>query len=295
MSWMYPGAFTCDDDEGQNNNEASFVTNTTATSGSDDADVFVNCYQPQVSKTVSGTYDIGNTWEIDKGDDGEYHLFAGDSVEHDYDIDVTLSQADGPGKVSGTVTVGNPNPEDDLVVPVVDTLSDGTDVTLSCNIAPALGFYTIPKDGGELSCTYTDVADPDRNATSNTVTVTLNGNDYEATEDFTYSTTDSGVQEVGVIDENDQDGTSTYGPFTGDDTIETSSEYDCSTDVTDYEVDGTYIYSVDNTATLTDELDVKFGTPATATVEVTCYIPVVSKTADGSSDERHEWEIAEGL
>ncbi|MDH5504571.1 MAG: hypothetical protein OEY98_11175, partial [Acidimicrobiia bacterium] len=290
-SWTYDDTFTCDDDEGQNNNEATFVTNTTATSGSDDADVFVNCYQPQVSKTVSGTYDIGNTWEIDKGDDGEYHLFAGDSVVHDYDIDVTLTQEDGPGKVSGTVTVGNPNPEDDLVVRVVDTLSDGTDVTLSCNIVPALGLYTIPKDGGELSCTYTDVADPDRNATSNKVTATLNGIDYEATENFTYSTVNTGVQEVGVVDENDQDGTSTYGPFTGDDMIETSSEYGCSTDVTEYGLDGTYTYSVDNTATLTDEQDVKFGTPATATVDVTCYIPVVSKTADGSSDERHEWGI----
>lgn len=291
-SWTetYNDPFACDADEGVNGNLATFETNTTATTGSDGATVTVNCYQPVVSKTVSGTYDIGNTWGITKVDDGEYHLFAGDSVEHDYDIDVTLTQEDGPGKVSGTVTVTNPNPEDDLVVPVVDTLSDGTSVSLDCGIIPVPPVYTIPNNGGSLNCTYTNVEDSNRDAVSNTVTVTLNGIDYTDTKLFTYSTTDSGVLEVGVLDENEQDGDTTYGLYTDTAEILTSSTYECSTDVTDYAADGTYSYTVDNTATLTNAGD-GFETPATASVDVTCYIPVVTKTADGAYDETHDWEI----
>ena len=130
-------------------------------------------------------------------------------------------------------------------------------------------------------------------AASNKASITLNGIEYSDTQAFVYVSTDTGILEVGVLDENDQDPDETFGPFTATDHIDTSSNYACSTNTADYEgnaVEGWYSFTVVNTATLTDD-GVKLPISDQATVTVNCYIPLVEKDAAGDYNENHEWTI----
>jgi hypothetical protein len=91
-------------------NTASFVTNDTAVTDSDGAMVTVCAGQDlTVSKTVDEAgYTKTWTWEIDKEYDGTYHLFAGESVDHDYLVSLTPTDTDSAWYVEGTITVTNP-------------------------------------------------------------------------------------------------------------------------------------------------------------------------------------------
>ena len=62
----------------------------------------------------------------------------------------------------------------------------------------------------------------------------------------------------------------------------------CSTNPLDY-IDGAYQHPEVNTATLST------GGSDTASTVVNCYAPVVSKTAAGAYDERHDWTITKSV
>ena len=261
----------------------------------DSATVTVDCYVPVTDKTAAGTYDVNHTWEITKADDGNYSLFAGESVLHDYVITVDETETPGEGTVSGQVSVANPNPDDAMTVTVDDVLSDGTVVSLTdCASASGAiaanvdGTYTIPA-GETMTCDYS-ATDGDRDVTSNTVTATLDtGVSDSTTTGFDYVVTDSGPTSVDVTDVNEQDGESVLGTTDGDVIYDTSSTYTCPTETSMYDADGWYQFTVNNTAYAMDGAVIVDQDSAVVTVD--CYVPVTDKTAAGTYDVNHTWEI----
>lgn len=150
QTWTYTRTFTCDGDEGQHDNTASFVTNTTATPGSDDASVDVSCYSLTVTKTADESYTRYYEWQIDKVVDnpGPITLQRGESVTVNYTVSVALwSTTDNDWRVQGSITIGNPAPMVAELTQITDVIADFGSVTPSC---PAL---TVPA-GGNLVCSY---------------------------------------------------------------------------------------------------------------------------------------------
>jgi hypothetical protein len=85
---------------------------------------------PTVTKTAAGTYDNKYTWTVTKSADTStvYSAGGGPSSPVNYTVHVTHGAvAAGNVKVTGTITVTNPNPTDSVpITGVTDTLSDGT-------------------------------------------------------------------------------------------------------------------------------------------------------------------------
>ena len=110
-----------------------------------------------------------------------------------------------------------------------------------------------------------------------------------ATQGFTYSGNPTGFDSVNVTDDNGTPGDTgddrSFGPFSDDGSDGYTQTFDCSSDPEDY-TDGTYSYSVTNTASI-DET----GGSDTATVQVNCYLPLVTKTADTSFTRTYNWTI----
>jgi len=68
-----------------------------------------------------------------------------------------------------------------------------------------------------------------------------------------------------------------------------SEDYTCSTDKAAYdETTRKYTFPESNTATLTSG---GFSTSETASTAVDCYVPAISKDANGTYDEVHDWEV----
>ena len=64
-----------------------------------------------------------------------------------------------------------------------------------------------------------------------------------------------------------------------------SKDFACPATNTAYP-NGVYYSSYTNTATITET-----GQSDSALVEVHCYVPIISKTAIGTYDEIHDWEV----
>jgi len=269
------------------------VTNTAAideTTDSDTATVTLNCYLPSVSKTAAGTFTETTDWTIDKTPDATYDLFAGDSVDHDYTIELDKTVTPSDYAVSGTVTIVNPHPDDELVAAFADTLNDGTAVTFdACSNGATLAAGTLKVPAATTTtCGYT-ASGLAGDETSNTATLTINGIDVSDTEAFTFTAAAAG--EPGTVNVTDDNGTAatgddtSYGPYSDDASTGYTRTFACSTDPADY-TDGTYTEMVTNTAAIDGTTD-----SDTATVTLNCYAPVVSKTAVETFSRDWTWTI----
>jgi hypothetical protein len=189
---------------------------------------------------------------------------------------------------AGTITVNNPNPEDALVVPLTDLLNghsgvidqtscdfDGTNLTVAAG-----GSETCDYEANDLP--YDDVADA---PTLNTATITLNSIVFSASDPIEWT--------VNVIRGSATLNDDRY-PYSGEPVSDgwTSTypdSYTCSTNLGDYIGGMDLDNQVSNTAEVYSESALQDS--STATTEIDCYIPLVSKTANTSFDRTWTWTI----
>jgi len=276
-------------------NVATFTTNDTETTGSDDQTVTVCAAADlSVTKTATTAFVRTHTWAIDKtADPTELSLFAGGSAAVDYTVAVDKTTIDSAWVVSGQITVSNPNRFQAVVVDVTDTIPNGgvcsvvggSDATVPAATPAGPGTLTLA-----YTCSY--AAAPDPVSGTNTATATWDAEEYgtptgsasgTATADFSQATiTTVGSAAVTVTDTNG----AAWGPVTADTTWTYTETLACSRDVSLYAGDGHYAFTHPNTATI-DET----GADADALVTVDCYAPQVSKTAQTRSTRTWAWTI----
>ena len=244
-----------------------------------------------VSKTATGSFGRVWGWDITKDTDASYDLLAGESVSHQWVVTVTPDPVDEGWALSGTISVTNPNDWQDITADVTDsvnlgggavcTVTGGQDVVIPKGGTPvvlnyACTFESKPAYSGINTATATwdkatsftpsGTAQGTANATltlnPDEVNKTINVDDDRFTPDPAWTTTGQGAT------------------WTYDET------FACPTDLALYE-DGVYtLEQVVNTATIRET-----GADDDATVDLTCYAPVVSKTAVEDFTRTWNWEI----
>lgn len=277
----YNGTFTCPTDPAQYTNGVyvapPFVNTATIveTGQSDTATVNVTCYAPVVSKNATAEWRRKYDWTITKTVDPETHIgFAGDSFTSDYEVTVDQTITDYGFKASGTILVTNPHPTQSMNVSLVDVVNGAT-ADLDC------GGNLIIGPGQTEDCIYT-VNLPDNTDLTNTATVTFNGINFLATALVDFG--DPIIEGYPTINVTD----SVQGPLgsaSKDETFTYSDTFACSTDQADY-TNGVDTDTYPNTAKI-----VETNQEASENVTVTCYAPVVTKTADESFTRTYTWNI----
>lgn len=228
-------------------------------------------YELSVKKTAETTYTREYKWTIDKQTDGEYHMFTGDSVSHDYTVSVTKTMLESDFAVSGKITITNPDPGFAATITAInDSMTGGITVPVDCGV-------TLPyvlAAGGKLECTYSKGL-PNKDARTNTVTVAttgkVGGGSASAAVVFGEPTNVIGYAEVDVTDD--------YYPtqhLTGSATWSYSKTFACDSDK------GEHV----NTATITQT-----GAKDNATVKIYCYGIEVTKDASTSWKRHWDWTI----
>lgn len=274
-SWPYTHDVSCPTDPAQYTDGALFIeTENTATiveTGASDTEfTTVGCYAPLVGKDVSTSYRRAYDWQITKTVAPQSHTgFAGDSMWSTYEVAVDRTVTEDQFEVSGTITVENPHPSQDMTIAIADSLPG---VTLACG-----GTLQVPANSS-ADCTY--VASLDSRVDGvNTATASFNGLQFVANAPYAFGepTTVEGPSQIGVTDTNGE----TWS--TGADSAwNYSREFTCPTDAELY-VQGQHSYGRPNTATI-DET----GDAAHANVDVTCLQPavahVVKSTQEGPLD-----------
>jgi hypothetical protein len=249
----------------------------------------IDCYLPSIEKTADGAYDERHEWMVEKTVDPlSQAAFIGDTVYFDWTITVSEEVFEENFDVSGTITVGNPNPEDALVVSLEDWIN-GNQATIDQASCAFDGTYLTVAAGGSEVCDYEanglPYDDVDLAPDTNTATITLNGIDFDATDPIEWTanvirgsaTLDD--DRYPYSDESVYDGwTSTY-----------EDEYTCSTDQGEY-TDGMDLNNeVSNTAEVYS--DGALQDSSTATTEIDCYLPAIEKSADATFDRTWTWTI----
>jgi len=237
-------------------------------------------YEVDVSKTANTSYTRTYEWDITKGPDSEYWMFAGGSTTHGYTVELDQTGfTDSDWAVEGTITIENNTPFAATLTGVVDSISDFGPVSVACGVS----FPYELAAGGTLACSY-GTALPDGASRTNTATVTtagiVGGNDFTA--DVIFGTPTNEVdKEVNVSDTNGM----SWGPESGSNSWTYDKEFTCSSNPADY-TNGFYSFEDTNTATI-----VETGQSDDATVTVNCYAPVVSKNASTSYTRTWNWTI----
>jgi len=192
-STSYSKSFTCNDDEGQNDNTATITYDDDGTTGpSDNASVQVNCFALAVTKDASTSFDRTYHWSIDKSaDQSSLTLAPNQTFLVNYTVLVTATgYTDSDWAVNGNIHVHNPAPMDATLNSVSDVVSGVGAANVDCGVTFP---YTLVADG-TLNCTYS--ADlPDATSRTNTATATLQNYSYDkdgngtasGTTDFTGS------------------------------------------------------------------------------------------------------------
>jgi hypothetical protein len=242
----------------------------------------VTCYLPALTaeKTAAGTYDRTVTWTLDKSvDDAEHTGFAGEVAgTSNWTVFADKTEVSDNYKVTGSISIHNPAAIAQTFA-VSDELNDGTLASVTCPTD------TVPA-GGTVKCTYTALPSDD-SATLNTATVSAAGNaDQTATAAVSFTENLIGFDSGTLSDDN------AFNPnpptvISGDTTWNYGETFTCSSDPADYGTNGEHLFNVPNTATLNGNINLS----DTENVTVTCYAPVISKDADGSYDEYHDWTV----
>lgn len=188
----YTQRFSCSTDPADytSGTYSSMVVNTASifeSTDSDTATVTVHCYAPIVTKTAVPSFSRDWTWTIEKiGDQTDLTLDEGQSFVVNYDVTVDATSTDDRWRVTGSITVHNPNPDDAMSLTSVTDVAGGITAPVSC---PGL---TVPA-GGTLVCTYDTGAQssPDVNpfGATNTATAVFAGSSWTGTTSITFGTT----------------------------------------------------------------------------------------------------------
>ena len=253
---------------------------------------FCYTFKLDVTKDANTSFTRTYAWDITKTPSSDYVGFAGDSWMHDYTITVDRTGfEESAWMVDGTITIENNEPVDATIDAVSDVVSEGIVANVDCGVT----FPYVLGTGETLTCDY-DTTLPDGADRINTATVEtsglVNGNTGEADVLFNGATTITEVNAtVNVTDDfgtpDDGGDDETFGPLSDDDSVNYSRPFACSTDANDYTNNGTYSDpALVNTATI-DET----GDSDDATVNVTCYAPIVSKDANTSYTRTYDWTI----
>ncbi|CAN5360072.1 hypothetical protein BH24GEM3_BH24GEM3_22120 [soil metagenome] len=249
-----------------------------------------------VSKTANGSYNRRIDWDLTKSVDPASHsgtagASAGTST---WTVVATKKVSESGFSVSGTITISNPNTSA-VNFSVDDVLSDGTVAIVTCPSGGATG--TVPaKSGstnGSITCSYT-ASPADASATSNNALVTSLTSGVPggtALQTITWTPTLDGSESAQLSDPR----LSINQTVTGNTTLTPTETFPCSSDEADYQNDGQYTRTETNTATLTGQYVT--GSPASASVEITCTLPPLTaeKTAAGSYDRTITWTLAKSV
>jgi hypothetical protein len=229
-------------------------------------------YDVVVTKTAATSLTRTYDWDIDKSvSPAAWHLFRGDSGTSAYTVSVTRTAVDSDWRVSGTISIYNPDPTNPATVTAVgDMVSPDIAAAVSC---PSTPFTVEPM--ATVQCTYSTGL-PDGSQRMNTATVTTSGLVGGGTGQATVSFTGAAVTEVGYPQVTVYDTNGSSWAFTGTGSVSYSKTFDCDAD------EGTQ----GNTATI-DET----GEYDEASVTVDCYELNVIKTAATSYVRTVDWDI----
>jgi hypothetical protein len=157
-------------------NTATFTTNTTSTTGSDSQSVEV-CVGKNltVDKDTAPSFKRTYHWAITKNVDAtRANIADGGSATFNYTVNVTHDGGvDSGWKVSGTITVNNPN---DWEAVTLTAVTDAIDNSGNCSITSGNPHASVPAGGSVTlgyTCTYASAPSP--TAFTNTATATWDG------------------------------------------------------------------------------------------------------------------------
>ncbi len=265
----YGHTFSCNGDQGTNNNTVSTTYTDDDTAGpSASAAVTVNCYALGVSKTVNTSFTRTYTWSIKKlADQSALTLLTGQTFDVHYMVNVSTTSTDSNWAAAGQITVHNPAPVDATINSVSDAVGPIAAKTVDCGVSFP---YTLAA-GGNLVCNYT-VDLPDASGGTNTATATLQNHAdsiASGTTDFTgTAAVDFSNATINTVDAT-ATLTDTYlgaglpGTVNASDTPAT---YTYTRTVGPYSAPGSY--TVDNTATVTGN-DTGTGDSSSVSIPVT--------------------------
>jgi hypothetical protein len=284
-SWDYNKEFTCSSnpaDYTDGTYSYSHINTATITETGDDdtATVNVTCYAPVVSKTAVPTWERYVDWTIVKvATPLSADAFAGDSAQFDYTVTLTKNVSEGNYKVTGVISVYNPHPTDDMTVDVSDAMS-----VLAGVVDCGSGATSLTVAAGQTgTCDYT-LTPPDNTDGVNTATATFNDIAFTGSTNVDFGDPVlTGEPETITVDDTVE---GDLGEFSDSSTVEYSQTQTCSSDPADY-TNGVYSQDYPNTASINETT----GDNSNASVRLNCYAPVVSKTAAGTYDERHDWNV----
>lgn len=177
-SYTYTRTFVCGNGQGEYEGTNNIVDNTATivnTEISDSAQVTVNCYDLEVTKTANTTFDRTYLWNVEKSvDETELTLADGEVFNVNYTITATkTSQTDSNWAVSGDITIDNNHPTKAAdITGVVDSLSVDGAVVVDCG-----GATSVPANSS-IVCTYSSTLG-NGSAQTNTATATQQNYDYD--------------------------------------------------------------------------------------------------------------------
>ncbi|CAN5859239.1 hypothetical protein BH23GEM7_BH23GEM7_22970 [soil metagenome] len=238
-----------------------------------------------VSKTANGSYNRTITWDLVKTVDVDnYNGTAGQTLgPSTWSVTATKNVSESGFSVSGTITISNPNTSA-VNFSVDDVLSDGTVATVTCPAGGSTG--TVPgkvgSTNGSITCSYT-ASPADASATSNNALVTSLTSGVPggtALEAITWTPTLDGSESAQLSDPR----LSINQTVTGNTTLTPTETFPCSSDESLYTNNNSYSFTETNTATLSGQNIT--GSPASATVTVTCTRPPPSQWAGETATGR---------
>lgn len=247
-----------------------------------DANVTVTCYLWGVDKTANGTYNDQYKWNITKTvDPASQSGFAGDDLGWTWSItwskafDKEINHA-----VTGTIMVTNPAPMP-LTVDVTDHLTGNLAASVICNDMDGGNSLTVNANSSG-TCGYTAV--PGSKLAENTATAKCGTVSVSKTVPVNWV---KGA-DVGLDATISDSGTLSI-PVDAPQPFEYSESHPCAIDPGTYNAKTlSYGLEIDNTATITWTGG---SDSSTATTAFTCYLWDVSKTADGTYQNKYKWDI----
>jgi hypothetical protein len=248
-----------------------------------------------VSKTAVTSFDRAYDWTVEKSVDPErLDLFDGDSETVDWTVTWTKSAPiDSNIQVSGTITILNPTgdesfPIHDPITARINGVGDVIDLGAGGPLYPTVECgVSFPYDlgaGDTLECTYSQAVTSTENDGTNTATVNIDvlegTHDYEASAEVDFATATINVTDNSASLSDLRAGSTVPSSATASGSTSWSETFACDSD------EGQHT----NTVTLTED-DSSTQHQDSASVQVNCYTPAISKTATGEYRELHEWEV----
>ncbi len=254
----------------------------------DSETVTLACYQPTVSKTVATSYTRTYTWTVEKlAAPPRLDLFDGETATVTYTIDVVKSPAiDSAFSVTGVIAITNPHPAQAATFTVSDVLPGGLAATVDCGGGSA----SVTVGAGQTrTCAYT--AAPagfiaGANVATATMTTQSGARSYTGQAGVSFDADNPTVlvdNQVGVSDSNPAFGA----PITTDVTYTRTYTVDYGCTNIDFG-QGTVRYQQQNNTVIVDKT---IDEAASATVDLTCYLPTVTKTARGAYGATYDWTL----